>query len=119
MKLQRCQFDDAKTPDDFRSGPGACGDGIYAMMFGDKKLQKYYSARGEQTFSFEVPDNVVKKIGGIGVTSYQAIKERVKLISEDESNYSVFICKHGGINVPAGKQIIITDRSVITNIQKI
>lgn len=65
MKLWRCQFEDANDGFDFRSDTGgACGPGVYAMLAGDRKLQKYYSARGEQTFEFEVPDRLVKKIGG-------------------------------------------------------
>lgn len=119
MKLQRCQFEDAITGNDFRvDTSGACGPGIYAMMFGDKKLQKYYSERGEYTFSFDVPDHLVKKIGGKGITTYQAIKESIQMHKEN-GIYKVFICKHVGINIPKSKQVVITDASIISNIKKI
>lgn len=117
MRLQRCQHGEVNKPEDFRIDTGgACGPGIYAMLFGDKKLQKYYSERGENTYSFDVPDNVVKKIGGRGVTTYQAIKERISM--EVEKGFKVFICKHKGINIPESKQIVITDGTIITNIVK-
>lgn len=118
MKLQRCQFEDATTAQDFRIDTGgACGSGIYAMMFGDNPMRKYYSARGENTYSFEVPDELVKKIGGRGVTTYLAIRNAIERYQEQ--GYKVFICKHKGINIPTSKQIVITDATIITNIQKL
>lgn len=118
MKLQRCQHGEVKDQWDFREDTGgACGPGIYAMKYGDSPMRKYYSARGENTYSFEVPDNLVKKIGGKGVTTYQSIKDRISM--EVEKGYKVFICKHHGINIPKSKQIVITDPSIITNIQKL
>jgi hypothetical protein len=117
MRLQRCQFGEVETAYDFTvATSGACGPGIYAMKYGDNPLRKYYSARGENTYSFDVPDSLVKKIGGVGVTSYQAIKERI--VMEHEKGFRVFICKHKGINIPTSKQIVITDASIITNIKK-
>lgn len=119
MKLWRCQFGEATTADDFREDTsGACGLGIYAMLAGDKKLRKYYSERGEFTYEFDVPDHLVKKIGGVGRTYYQAIKEAIAMEVE-RGAFKVFICKHEGINIPKSKQVVITDRSVITNIQKL
>jgi hypothetical protein len=118
MKLQRCQHGEATDGFDFREDTnGACGPGIYAMMFGDKPMQKYYSAQGENTYTFEVPDNLVKKIGGRGVTTYWSIRERIFM--EKEKGFKVFICKHKGINIPTSKQIVITDASIITNVQKV
>lgn len=115
MLLWRCQFGKIVTPFDFSwDKSGACGPGIYAMMAGDKKLKRYYSARGEITYQFEVPDNLVKKIGGVGVTLYQAIKERI--VMEQEKGFKVFICKHVGINIPKSKQIVVTDKSIITHL---
>lgn len=118
MKLQRCQHGEAKDARDFRIDTGgACGPGIYAMMFGDNPMRKYYSARGEFTYSFEVPDNLVKKIGGKGVPTYWSIREAIYMWQE--KGFKVFICKHKGINIPTSKQIVITDPSIITNIQKL
>lgn len=115
MLLWRCQFGKVVTPYDFGwDDTGACGPGVYAMLAGDKKLKKYYSARGEITYQFEVPDKYVKKIGGKGCTLYQAIKERI--VMEQERGFKVFICKHKGINIPESKQIVITDKSIITNL---
>jgi hypothetical protein len=119
MKLWRCQFGEANSPDDFRiDESGACGTGIYAMKAGDKKLRKYYSERGENTYEFEVPDHLVKKIGGVGKTYYQAIKEAIEM-EREKGQYKVFICKHEGINIPKSKQIVIIDRSVIRDIKKL
>lgn len=115
MLLWRCQFDLINSPEQFREdSSGACGPGVYAMVAGDKKLKKYYSERGEITYQFEVPDQYVKKIGGLGVTSYQAIKERIQM--EKEKGFKVFICKHEGINIPKSQQIVITDKSIITEL---
>ena len=117
MKLQRCQHGEVESPYDFRDCNGACGPGIYAMKYGDGPMRKYYSAQGENTFSFEVPDHLVKKIGGKGVTTYWAIRERI--FSEQQNGFKAFICKHKGINIPTSKQILITDPAIITNITKI
>lgn len=118
MKLQRCQHGEVTNEWDFREDTGgACGKGIYAMKFGDNPMKKYYSAQGENTYSFDVPDNLVKKIGGRGVTTYWAIREAI--YREHEKGFRVFICKHKGINIPTSKQYVITDASIITNIQKI
>jgi hypothetical protein len=118
MKLQRCQHGEVSSLYDFRIDTGgACGPGLYAMLFGDRPMQKYYTAQGENTFSFEVPDNLVKKIGGKGVTTYWAIREAI--FREQEKGFKVFICKHSGINIPTSKQIVITDPSIITNICKL
>lgn len=116
MKLQRCQHGEAKTPEDFRCDTGgACGPGIYAMHYGDNPMRKFYSARGEATYSFEVPDRYVKKIGGRGVTTYQAIRDAIE--RERAQGFKVFICKHRGINIPNSKQIVITDALIISNIE--
>ena len=118
MILQRCQFGEVSKPEDFRPDEsGACGPGIYAMFYGDNRLRKYYSARGENTYSFEVPDRLVKKIGGLGRTSYQAIKDAIEI--ESAKGYRVFICKHVGIGIPASKQIVILNSIYISNIKKI
>lgn len=118
MKLQRCQHGEVSSPHDFRIDTGgACGPGIYAMKYMDGPMQKYYSAQGENTYSFEVPDNLVKKIGGRGVTTYWAIREAI--FREHHNGYRVFICKHKGINIPTSKQYVITDANIITNIQKL
>jgi hypothetical protein len=116
MKLQRCQFEDATDGFDFRiDTSGACGPGVYAMKYGDSPMRKYYSKRGEKTFSFDVPDNLVKKIGGRGVTTYWAIRESIFMWQE--KGFKVFICKHKGINIPTSKQFVITDQSIITNVK--
>jgi hypothetical protein len=118
MKLQRCQHGEVKDAFDFREDTGgACGPGIYAMFYGDRKMQKYYAARGENTYSFEVPDKLVTKVGGKGVTTYWSIRERIFMLQE--KGFKVFICKHHGINIPTSKQIVITDPAIISNIQKI
>lgn len=118
MKLQRCQHGEVNDKWDFRIDTGgACGKGIYAMKFGDNPMRKYYSAQGENTFSFDVPDELVKKIGGKGVTTYWAIREAI--YREHEKGFRVFICKHKGINIPTSKQYVITDADIITNIQKL
>lgn len=118
MKLQRCQHGEVIDKYDFRQDDsGACGPGVYAMKYGDNPMRKYYSARGENTYSFEVEDKYVKKIGGKGVTTYWAIREAI--YRAQEQGFKVFICKHKGINIPTSKQIVITDPEVITNIQKI
>lgn len=99
MKLQRCQHGEVSDPYEFRIDPGgACGPGLYAMLYGDNPMKKYYSAQGENTYSFEVPDRYVKKIGGKGVATYWAIREAI--YREIEKGYKVFICKHKGINIP-------------------
>ena len=118
MKLQRCQHGEVNSPQDFRIDTGgACGTGIYAMMFGDNPMRKFYSARGETTYSFDVPDELVKKVGGKGITTYLAIRHAIERYREE--GYKVFICKHKGINIPTSKQIVITDATIITNIQKL
>lgn len=118
MILWRCQHGEVNDQFDFRiDSGGACGPGIYAMKAGDRQMQKYYSARGENTYSFEVPDNLVKKIGGKGITTYWAIREAI--FREQENGFKVFICKHKGINIPTSKQFVITDESIISNIKKI
>lgn len=115
MLLQRCQHGEVNSPYDFRSMNGACGEGIYAMKFNDRPMQKYYSAQGEQTYTFEVPDHLVKKIGGKGITTYWAIREAI--YREYEKGFRVFECKHKGINIPTSKQYLITDANIITNIK--
>jgi len=118
MKLQRCQHGEVQDKWDFRvDSGGACGPGLYAMKYGDNPMRKYYSARGENTYSFEVPDEVVKNICGRGVTTYWAIRERI--LMEQQKGFKVFICKHKGINIPTSKQIVITDPSIITNIKQL
>lgn len=118
MKLWRCQFKPASDGWDFtEDGDGACGKGIYAMPAGSTAMRRYYSARGEKTFSFDVPDHLVKKIGGKGVTTYWAIREAI--YREQEKGFKAFICKHKGINIPTGKQIVITDASIIQNVKEI
>lgn len=118
MQLQRCQHGEVTNYNDFRIDTGgACGTGIYAMKYGDNPMRKYYSAQGENTYSFEVPDKLVKKIGGRGITTYWAIREAIQ--REHANGYRVFICKHKGINIPNSKQYVITDAEVITNIKKI
>lgn len=118
MKLQRCQFEPADNGFDFREDRGgACGPGIYAMKFGDNKLRKYYSKRGEKTFSFDVPDHLIKEVKGKGLATYWAIREAI--FRYQEQGYKVFVCKHKGINIPTGKQYVITDASIITNVQEI
>jgi len=118
MKLQRCQHGEVSNVYDFRvDSGGACGPGLYAMKFGDNPMRKYYSAQGENTYSFDVPDHLVKKIGGRGITTYWAIREEI--YRQQEKGFKVFICKHKGINIPTSKQMVITDVEVITNIEKI
>ena len=118
MKLQRCQLNEISTSTDFQTDTTGCvGTGIYAMLFGDKKLRKFYSSRGESCYTFEVSDQLVKEVKGLGLTTYQAIRERIAMLEEE--GYRVFIFKHGGINVPKGKQVIILDHEVIRNIQKL
>lgn len=115
MILWRCQFGNVESPYEFSFGEGACGKGIYAMLEGANNLRRYYSARGENTFVFEVPDNVVKNICGKGLLTYWSIRERIYL--EQSKGFKVFVCKHKGINIPTGKQVLITDPDVITNIR--
>lgn len=118
MKLWRCQHGEVTELTDLRwDTSGACGPGVYAMMAGDKPMRKYYTARGEKTYEFEVPDDKVKKIGGLGVTTYWAIRERIFM--EQERGFKVFVCKHKGINIPTSKQILITDYGVITGLKLI
>ena len=118
MKLWRCQFDNAVDGFDFREDTGgAFGKGIYAMPAGSTNMKKYYSVRGEKTFEFEIPDNLVKKIGGKGITTYWAIKEAI--YREQLNGFKAFICKHKGINIPTGKQIVITDASIVSNVKQI
>ena len=116
MKLQRCQFKEAQDGSDFTFCNGACGPGIYAMKFGDKPMLRYYSKRGEKTFSFEVDDKYIKKIGGKGVTTYWAIREAIE--REKLNGFKVFECKHVGIGIPKSKQYVITDVSIIENVEE-
>lgn len=117
MKLWRCQFGEVSSPHEFNSMNGACGEGIYAMLENDKPMRKYYSARGENTFEFEVPDKYVKEVKGLGLATYWALRERIYYLRED--GFKVFICKHKGIGIPTSKQILITDPDIITNIKKL
>lgn len=118
MKLQRCQHGEVKDAFDFRIDTGgSCGEGIYAMKYGDRPMQKYYSAQGENTYSFEVEDKYIKKVGGRGITTYWAIREAIYRYQQE--GYKVFICKHKGINIPNSKQILITDATIIFNIKKV
>ena len=118
MKLWRCQHGEVTSPFDFRiDSGGACGPGIYAMKAGDRPMRKYYTAQGENTFEFEVPDHLVKKAQGKGVATYWAIREFI--YRENDNGFKVFVCKHKGINIPTSKQIVITDASIITNIKKL
>lgn len=117
MKLKRCQSGDVETSADFRvDSTGSCGPGIYAMLANDKRLQRFYTNKFTQVYTFDVPDSLVKVIKGRGLTTFQAIRERIEM--ETEKGYRVFICKHGGINVPKGKQVVIIDHEIIRNIQK-
>lgn len=118
MKLQRCQHGEATDGFDFRiDNKGACGPGIYAMKYGDNPMRKYYSARGEHTYTFEIDDKYIKKIGGKSVTTYWAIREAI--YREQQNGFKAFICKHKGINIPTSKQIVITDASIIENVKKL
>jgi hypothetical protein len=115
MKLQRCQRGEVLDPFDFRiDSNGACGPGLYAMLFGDRPMQRYYSKLGELTYSFEVPDKYIKHLKGI--STYWVIRETIERYRE--GGYKVFICKHKGIGIPTSKQVVIIDPSIITNIKK-
>lgn len=115
MILWRAQFGDCKDGFDFNYGGGACGKGIYAMLENDKPMRRYYTARGEKLYSFEVPDNLVKEVKGKGLTTYWSLKERIYSLKEE--GFKVFVCRHKGIGIPTSKQILITDAAIITNVK--
>jgi hypothetical protein len=113
MKLQRCQQGIVESPFNFRSFNGQYGDGIYAMKFADRPMQKYYTQNGENTFSFDIPDHLI-----INVTRKKFDYWTAKEFIFNNPQFKAFIFKHKGINIPTSKQILITDASIITNIQK-
>jgi hypothetical protein len=111
MKFWRCQHGEVITAKDFSiDSSGSCGKGIYAMFPGKKKMQMYYSERGEQTYEFEIEDKYIKKL--TRRLQYWQMKQVVNETTEP----TAFICPHVGINIPNGKQIVITDPSIIQNI---
>lgn len=114
MLLWRCQRGEVKTPEDFNiDDSGACGKGIYAMPAGKKKMQMYYSERGENTYQFEIDDKYIKKL------TARLAYFQIKQIVNETTTPTAYLCRHKGINIPEGKQIVITDPSIIKNIQLI
>lgn len=111
MKFWRCQHGEVITADQFNiDSNGAVGKGIYAMPIGKKKMQMYYSERGENTYQFEIEDKYIK------ILTRRLQYWQMKQLVNETTEPTAYICPHVGINIPNGKQIVITDPSIIKNI---
>lgn len=118
MIFWRCQKNPASDGFDFNwTTNGAAGSGVYAMLKGANNLKKYYSQLGEDTYEFEIEDKYIVEVKGAGLSTYWAIRERIYVLQEE--GFKAFILKHKGINIPTGKQVLITDVSIIKNLKKI
>lgn len=108
LKLQRGQHGEVKEPWDFHSGTGQHGDGIYAFIFGDKPMAKYYTKDSEKLHTFQIPSRLVVDLSNKKLDFWEA-----KAFIFNNPQYKAFIFKHAGYGIPTSKEILITDPEII------
>ncbi len=64
LKLQRCQKGNVDDCWDFRVFNGQHGEGVYAFLYGDKAMTKYYTSNDETIHTFQIPKKYVKNLSG-------------------------------------------------------
>ncbi len=109
VKLQRCQEGNVEECWDFYSGTGQHGDGIYAFLYGDKAMTKYYTSRGENLHTFTIPKKYIIDLSNKKWDFWEA-----KAYIYNNTQYKAFIFKHVGDGIPTSKEVLITDPSIIT-----
>ena len=113
MKLQRCQHKEANSIFDLNIANGQHGKGVYCFAFGNKPMREFYSKNGENTYTFEIDDNLVKDLSHLNLDYWKA-----KTIIYNSPQFKAFVFKHKGVGIPTSKEILIVDSSIITNLKK-
>ena len=108
IKLQRCQMDTVIDKYDFNSGSGQNGNGVYAFRYGDAPMKRYYSSRGEHTYTFKIKKEYVYDLS-TSKLDYWKIQEFIY----NNPKYKCFIFKHKGLGIPSSKEYLITDPEII------
>lgn len=108
LKLQRGQLGDVKSCWDFNISNGQHGEGIYAFLYNDKPMIEYYTKRGEDLHTFQIPKKYVLDLSNKKYDYWNA-----KKIIFDNPQYKAFIFKHCGFGIPTSKEILITDPNII------
>lgn len=108
LKLQRGQIGIVDEPWDFNFGNGQHGQGIYAFKFGDKPMIDYYTSRGENLHTFQIPMKYVVDLSNKNWDFWDA-----KAYIYNNPQYKAFIFRHSGSGIPTSKEILITDPSII------
>jgi len=108
MKLQRGQHGIVNDCWDLNSCNGQHGEGVYAMLFGDKPMIDYYTKNNEELHTIEIPDKVIKDLS-FKHWDYWEAKEFICKNPE----YKAFIFRHSGSGIPTSKEVLITDQSMI------
>lgn len=108
LKLQRCQKGQVEDVWDFNSGNGQHGNGIYAYLYGDKAMEKYYCNNGENVHTFKIDKKYVKDLSKTKLDYWD-----IKAFIYNNPEYKAFIFKHIGHGLPTSKEVLITDPSII------
>lgn len=108
LTLQRAQFNKVDDIWDFNISNGQHGKGIYAFLYGDKKMIDYYTKNGETLYTFLVPSKYVINISNKKYDYWMAAE-----FIYNNSQYKVFIFEHSGYNIPTSKEYLITDPEII------
>lgn len=108
LKLQRCQKGEVTSNFDFNDGVGQNGSGVYAFMYGDEEMRKYYSNQGEKVYNFRIPKKYV-----VNMSRKKWDFWDIKAFIFNNPQYKAFIFKHEGHGIPTSKEVLITDISII------
>lgn len=108
LKLQRGQTGEVEEPYDFNFGTGQHGDGVYAFMYGDKSMINYYTSRGENLHTFQIPVKFVVDLSNKNLDYWDA-----KAYIFNNPQYKAFIFRHIGHGIPSSKEVLIADPSII------
>lgn len=113
LKLQRGQIGDVDEPWDFNYGTGQHGEGVYAFRYGDKPMINYYTSRGENLHTFQIPKKYVVDLSNKKYDFWEA-----KTFIYNNPQYKAFIFKHNGHGIPSSKEVLITDPNIIEIIKR-
>ena len=108
LTLQRTQFNKVEDVWDLSISNGQHGRGIYAFLYGDKKMIEYYTKNGETLYTFTVPQKYVIDLSN---KKYDYWKASEFIYNNPE--YKVFTFEHSGYGIPTSKEVVVTDPEII------
>lgn len=109
MILQRCQKNKVEDIYDFNIVTGQHGRGVYFFLAGDQKMIDYYSKNGEQVYTVEIDNKLIKDLSKKKWDFWEA-----KKFIYNNPQYKAFIFRHEGYNIPTSKEVLVTDESILT-----